>query len=364
MSRRAPSDNREVDPRVDEWMRRAIALARDTRPHPNPRVGAVVLTPEGEEIAAGAHLGPGQSHAEVIALDAAGNRARGATLVSTLEPCSHFGRTPPCADAIIASGVSKVIVGAADPDERVSGRGVAKLRAAGVEVIEGVLEAEAESIDPGYFHHRRTGRPRFVIKLAATLDGQTAAADGTSQWITSPQAREDGHALRAAADAVLVGAGTLRADNPRLDVRLPEFVGPQPRPIVVAGSEELPADRVLYERDPIIYAVREMPEHGDVVVAPQQDGVVDLQLMAKDLAGRGLLEILVEGGPTLASSLVAANLADRFVFYFGAAIGGGAGRPMFEGAFATLEDLMRVEIREVTKLGPDLRIDAVRRSAA
>ena len=357
MSRRAPSDNREVDPRVESWMRRAIAIAVDTQPHPNPRVGAVVLTPEGVEIGAGGHLGPGQDHAEVVALAAAGADAVGATVVSTLEPCTHFGRTPPCTEALIAAQVERVFVGACDPDVRVAGNGVAKLRAAGIDVVEGILRDAVEANDPGYFHHRRTGRPRFRIKLAATLDGAVAAADGTSQWITSDEARSDAHELRARSDAVLVGAGTLRADDPMLDVRLAGLTGAQPIPVVLAGNQPLPTERRLWAREPLIYTPRPVDAPGDVVTLESAEWL-DLDAVAKDMGQRGLLEVLVDGGPTIAAAFVKAGLADHFTFYFGAALAVGSGRSMFDGVFATLGEGHAIEILDVAKVGPDLRVDA------
>ena len=337
-------------------------MAMDCQPHPNPRVGAVVLTPEGEEIGAGAHLGIGNDHAEVVALNNAGAAATGATVVSSLEPCSHFGKTPPCTDALIAAGVARVIVGAVDPDERVAGAGIAMLREAGIEVIDGVLRDEVEAADPGYFHHRRTGRPRFRIKLAATLDGQVAAADGTSQWITSDEARQDAHALRAGADAVLVGAGTLRADDPMLDVRVPDFTGAQPLPVVLAGRLPLPEQRRIYERQPLIYSPRPLDGRAGEVLLESADRL-DLEAVAKDLGQRGLLEVLVDGGPTIAAAFVAAGLADHFTFYFGAALGVGAGRAMFDGVFTTLGASHAVDILDVTKVGPDIRIDAAPKAA-
>ena len=171
------------------WMRRAVALAAGSQPHPNPRVGALVLTPAGAEIGAAFHRSPGTSHAEVLALAQAGEAAFGATVVTTLEPCAHHGRTPPCTDALIAAGIAKVVVGAMDPDRHVAGRGVARLIDAGIEVVTGVAESDVIALDPGYFFHRRSGMPRIRLKLAATLDGQIAGRDGTSQWITSPEAR-------------------------------------------------------------------------------------------------------------------------------------------------------------------------------
>jgi diaminohydroxyphosphoribosylaminopyrimidine deaminase/5-amino-6-(5-phosphoribosylamino)uracil reductase len=259
---------------------------------------------------------------------------------------------------VIASGVSRVVIGTEDPDDLVSGRGIAALQRAGLDVAVGVLAAEVVQLDPGYHHHRRTGRPRVTVKTAMTLDGQTAAADGTSRWITGPEARRDGHRLRAAADAVVIGAGTLRADDPRLDVRVEGFTGPQPRPIVVAGTRALPASAALYDRRPLIYtpAPGVLPGAEEVALAGT-DGV-DLPAMMKDLGARGIVDLLVEGGATLSGALLAAGLVDRIVAYLAAKVAGGAGRGVFAGAFATLNDAVDIVITELTPLGSDLKIVA------
>jgi len=339
-------------------MRRAVAVAAGSQPHPNPRVGAVVLSPQWDEMGAGHHEGPGSAHAEVVALGRAGAAAAGSTVVTTLEPCSHHGRTPPCTDALIAAGVARVIVGAVDPDIQVAGSGIATLRDAGVDVVVGVAESEVVEADPGYFHHRRTGLARFRLKLAATLDGQLAAADGTSQWITSAAARQDGHRLRAAADAVVVGAGTLRTDDPLLDVRLQGFKGRQPRPVIISGRQPLPSERHVYERNPIIYSPHPIETRcADVVIAAGASGV-DLLTVAKDLAARGILEVLVDGGPRLASSLIEADLVDEITLYFGAKLAAGTGMAMVSGVFATLGDAVSVEISDVSRHGSSLRVDA------
>jgi len=356
--RRAEPDNRADDRRVETAMRQAITLARGTRPHPNPRVGAVVLSAGGQVLAQAAHLAPGEPHAEAVALAAAGDRARGGTLVVTLEPCAHHGRTGPCTSAVIAAGVSRVVIGAEDPDDVVSGRGIAELERAGIDVAVGTLAPEVIALDPGYHHHRRTGRPRVTLKTAMTLDGQTAADDGTSRWITGPEARRDGHRLRAEADAVLIGAGTLRADDPRLDVRLEGFTGPQPRPIVVAGAGALPPSAALYARNPLVYAPTPVGLDGIEQVTVAGTGGVDLSGMMKDLGARGVVDLLVEGGATLAGSLLAAGLIDRIVAYLAATMAGGAGRGVFAGRFATLVDATDVVITEVTRLGSDLKIVA------
>lgn len=337
-------------------MREAISLAATTWPHPNPRVGALVLDAAGRLVGRGAHSGPGSPHAEVLAMEEAGDRAAGGTLVVSLEPCDHTGRTPPCTEAVLTSGVARVLVGAEDPDLRVAGRGIARLRSAGIEVRTGVATAEAEALDPGYFHHRRTGRPLVTLKAALTLDGWAAAADGTSQWITSEEARTDGHRLRAAADAVVVGAGTVLADDPALTVRLPEYSGHQPRPVVVAGRRPLPSQARIWERRPLVLAPGPADYPGEVVVTPGPDGV-DLAAGVVALGERGLLDVLVEGGPTLAGSLLKAGLVDRGVFYLGALLGGGVGRPALAGAFTTLLGARRVRIESVAPVGPDVRIE-------
>jgi diaminohydroxyphosphoribosylaminopyrimidine deaminase / 5-amino-6-(5-phosphoribosylamino)uracil reductase len=340
----------------ERLMREAISLAVPTRPHPNPRVGALVLDAAGTVVSRAAHAGPGQPHAETAALAGAGERARGGTLVVTLEPCDHTGRTPPCTVAILAAGVARVLVGAVDPDSRVSGRGLARLQAAGLEVRAGIAAAEAAALDPGYFHHRRTGRPRVTLKAALTLDGQSAAADGTSRWITSSQARADAHHLRAEADAVMVGVGTLAADDPALTVRLPRYDGPQPRPVVVAGRRPLPPQARLWQRHPLVLTPQPLEVPGEVVVAPGPDGV-DLEAGLEALGARGILDLLVEGGPILAGALWRAGLVDRGVFYFAARLGGGAGLPALAGRFATLAAARDVEIVSAGRVGPDLRVE-------
>ncbi|MBW3667149.1 MAG: bifunctional diaminohydroxyphosphoribosylaminopyrimidine deaminase/5-amino-6-(5-phosphoribosylamino)uracil reductase RibD, partial [Actinobacteria bacterium] len=186
-------------------MRRAFELARSHRPHPNPRVGAVVVSPTGEVVGEGAHEAVGKPHAEVLALEEAGAAARGSTLYVTLEPCSHRGNTPPCVDAIATAGVARVVVGVGDPDTRVSGTGIAMLRRAGIEVVENFMAGEAEAADPAYFRHRRTGMPTITLKYAMTLDGSVAAADRSSRWVSSEAARVDAHRLRAEMDAIVVG---------------------------------------------------------------------------------------------------------------------------------------------------------------
>jgi diaminohydroxyphosphoribosylaminopyrimidine deaminase/5-amino-6-(5-phosphoribosylamino)uracil reductase len=322
-------------------MARAIELAAGarTRTAPNPWVGAVVVPAGGAGLAfEGATSPPGGDHAEVVALAQAveAGLAEGATLYSTLEPCSHHGRTPPCVDAVVGSGVARVVVGIEDPDEHVRGRGIAALRAAGLEVATGVRADEvAEQLAP-YLKHRRTGRPWVVLKLALTLDGRTAAPDGSSRWITGEAARADAHRLRACSDAVLVGAGTVRADDPALTVRIDGVAAPRQPLRVVLGSAPAGA-RV----------------HPAIELGGDLDAVLD------ELGSRGALQVLVEGGASVAHDLHAAGLVDRYVFYLAPALAGGDdGRPAFAGPGApSIDQFWRGRVVSVERLGADLRVE-------
>ncbi len=310
---------------------------------PNPWVGAAVRADldRGEEWFAGATAPPGGPHAEVAALRAAGGQARSATLYVTLEPCTHQGRTPPCTDAVIASGVARVVVGVEDPDPRVAGRGIEALRSAGLQVDVGVGAGRVADQLSGYLKHRRTGRPGVTLKLASTLDGFIAAADGTSRWITGAAARLDVHRLRARADALLVGAGTVRADDPSLTVRLPRddpyFRRPDQQPM-----------RVVLGRAPAGAALRPVIELQG-----------DLGEVLNELGRRGVLELLVEGGATVAHAFHRAGLVDRYVLYLAPAlVGGDDGRPLFAGPGApSLADVWRGRMHSVTSLEGDLRVD-------
>lgn len=340
---------------VSPHLERAYSLARTHRTHPNPRVGAVVVSASGEVIGEGAHHGPGQAHAEVIALDQVATAA-GATLYVSLEPCSHQGRTPPCVDKIIANGVSRVVIGASDPDPRVSGNGAARLREAGIHV-DVIDDPAARSLDPAYFHHRESGLPLVTLKYAMTLDGAVAAADGSSQWITSEEARLDAHRLRAASDAVVVGAGTLTVDDPLLDVRLDGFAGPQPRPVVVAGTSTLPSDARIWERNPLVVSIREREVPAGDLLIVEGDGRPDPMATCRALAELGHLAILLEGGPTLVGSWWRSGVVSRGVAYVGARIGGGRGMPAMGGAFASIDQAETAVITGIRQVGPDIRVD-------
>jgi diaminohydroxyphosphoribosylaminopyrimidine deaminase/5-amino-6-(5-phosphoribosylamino)uracil reductase len=312
-------------------MRRAIALAATVRriTSPNPWVGSVI-EPGGFE---GATAPPGGPHAEVAALRAAGDDARGATLYATLEPCVHHGRTPPCVDAIVDAGIARVVVGIEDPDERVRGAGVRALRAAGVTVDVGVCAGEVRDQLAPYLKHRATGRPWVVLKLASTLDGRTAAPDGSSLWITGAAARADAHRLRAESDAVIVGAGTVRADDPSLTVR------------------EAPGE------DPLRVVLGEAPAGAKVHPALELRG--DLGDVLDELGRRGVLQAMVEGGATVAGEFHRAGLVDRYVLYLAPALfGGDDARPLFAGAGApTIADVWRGRIVSVERLGDDVRLE-------
>lgn len=317
-----------------EAMDRALALAASVRAStpPNPWVGCVLETPDGR-VFEGATAPPGGPHAEAAALALAGEAASGATAWVSLEPCSHHGRTPPCADALVAAGVRRVVVAVADPDAKVAGQGIDRLRAAGVEVEVGLRADEARSLLAPYFKHRTTGRPWVVLKLAASLDGRTAAPDGSSQWITGEAARADAHRLRAQSDAVIVGAGTVRVDDPGLTVRHVE--GPDPLRVVLGKA----------------------PEGAKVHPCLEMTG--DLGEVLDELGRRGVLQALVEGGATVAGEFHRAGLVDRYVLYLAPVLfGGDDGRGVFTGAGApTIDDVWRGRIESVTQLGDDLRVE-------
>lgn len=335
----------DTAPNDDSWMGVAVEAAAAVRRSvtPRPWVGAVVVS-EGGAHHVGATEGRTGRHAEVVALAAAGPSASGSTLYCTLEPCSHTGATPPCVEAVLAAGVSRVVLGIEDPDPRVAGSGIERLRQAGIEVVVGVRAEEvADQLEP-YLVHRRTGRPYVVLKVATTLDGRAAAPDGSSRWITGPEARLDAHRLRADSDAVAVGAGTVRADDPALTVRLP--------PGEAEGIEPL---RVVFGRAP----------HGARVL-PAREVTGDLGEILGDLGRSGVVQLLVEGGPTLAAELHRAGLVDRYVFYLAPALmGGDDGVAALQGAGSTtMAEVWRGAFRSVHRLGPDIRVDLTPSGAA
>jgi diaminohydroxyphosphoribosylaminopyrimidine deaminase/5-amino-6-(5-phosphoribosylamino)uracil reductase len=362
-----------ADPRADEaWMARAIALAEGGRgtAAPNPMVGAVLVR-DGRVVGEGFHRAAGEPHAEALALAAAGALAAGATCYVTLEPCAHQARTPPCADALVAAGVARVVAALRDPDPRVDGAGLARLLDAGVEVALGPGEAGAAEQNAAFLTHRRLGRPRVTLKAAASLDGKVAAADGTSQWITGPEARADAHRLRAEAGAVLVGAGTALADDPRLTVRLPGHGGRQPLRVLADATGRVGAGGHLFDGEaPTLVATTAAAPRAamdawaaagaEVLVCAEGPGGVDLAQLAKALGARDVLELLVEGGPHLHASCWAAGLADRLVWYLAPLVLGGDAAPgLLPGTGApTLAAARPLRICSVDRLGADLRVVA------
>ncbi len=325
-------------PDEDEaFMAEAVAAGDTVRAttSPNPWVGCVVVPAGDAPVALGSTERPGGAHAEVNALALAGDDTAGATVYVTLEPCAHHGRTPPCTDALIAAGVARVVVALVDPDGQVAGRGIATLREAGIAVDVGVgADAAAASLAP-YLTHRRTGRPWVTVKLAATLDGRTAAPDGSSRWITGPLARVDVHRLRAECDAILVGAGTVRADDPALTVR------------------DAPGG------DPLRVVLGRVPEGARVHPAVAWDG--DLGELLDDLGRRGVMTLLVEGGAATAHAFHAAGLVDRWVVYVAPAmLGGDDGRPLLAGHGApSMAEVWRGRLASVERMGDDVRIDVL-----
>jgi len=334
----ATTDSTDID-RMGQAIDAAAASRRLVSPR--PWVGAVVVPADRPEHPGftGATQGRTGPHAEVVALHAAGAEAAGSTLYSTLEPCSHHGRTGPCTQAIIDAGVARVVVALVDPDPKVAGSGLAELRAAGIDVEAGVSAAEVEQQLLPYLVHRRTGRPYVLLKLAATLDGRTAAPDGSSQWITGAEARLDAHRLRADSDVILAGAGTIRADDPALTARLPEGE--------LADGFAQPT-RVVLGRAPRAARARPLVERSGT---PAE--VLD------DLGAQGALQVLIEGGAAVAHDFHAAGLVDRYVVYLAPALfGGDDARGLFAGTGApTIDDVWRGRIDAVTRLGNDLRVD-------
>jgi diaminohydroxyphosphoribosylaminopyrimidine deaminase/5-amino-6-(5-phosphoribosylamino)uracil reductase len=321
---------------LTELMSMAMAEGERARLHapPNPWVGALIVNDRGVIVGEGHTQAPGESHAEIEALRRAGEAARGATMVVTLEPCSHVGRTGPCTDAIIEAGVARVVVGMIDPDPRVAGQGVELLKASGVDVEMGVeKDAVAVQLAP-YIWQRVTARPYVVAKIASTLDGIVAMADGTSQWITGPDARRDAHLLRAQSQAVLVGAGTVRQDDPRLTARLDDIV-----------------------LEPLRVVLGRAPEGAKVRPCLELSG--DLGLVLDELGRHDVLQVLVEGGPTTTSAFFEAGLVNHVVWYQAAAFAGAAGTlSALKGlSTPTMDALQRGRLLEVRRIGDDIRID-------
>ncbi len=355
-------------------MRRALDLALKGLglAAPNPLVGAVVVH-DGRVVGEGWHEGPGTPHAEVAALREAGSQARGATLYVTLEPCSHHGRTPPCAPVLVEAGVTRVVAAVCDPNPVVDGRGFALLREAGLEVRDGVLKEEGLTLIAGFAKHVRTGLPLVTLKMAASLDGRVAARDRSSRWITGEAARQDVHLLRAASGAIVVGAKTAAVDDPSLTVRWPGFRGRPPLRVLLDAKGRTPATGALFDRSaPTLVATiptssaearRTWEESGAEVLIlddPGASGRVPMRDLMRSLGKRDIQDVLIEGGPTVAWSAVEEGVVDRLVLYLAPKLIGGRDAPgILEGeGIASIADAFPIQIKAITRIGDDMRVVA------
>ncbi|MGI5039624.1 bifunctional diaminohydroxyphosphoribosylaminopyrimidine deaminase/5-amino-6-(5-phosphoribosylamino)uracil reductase RibD [Streptomyces sp. JAC128] len=349
-------------------MRRAITLAARGlgATSPNPVVGCVILDAAGDPVGEGFHQRAGGPHAEVHALRAAGERARGGAAIVTLEPCNHTGRTGPCAQALIEAGVRRVVYAVSDPNPQATG-GADTLRGAGLEVAQGLLADEAETGNTAWLTSVRLGRPYVLWKYAATLDGRIAAADATSRWITSSEARADVHRLRAEADAVVVGSGTARADDPQLGVRGIEGAVQPLRVVVDTGATAVrPGARVLDGSAPTLVAVADdaevghLPEEAVLRLPRAATGPgLDIDALLAALHARGVRSVLLEGGPVLAGSFVAAGAVDTVVGYLAPVLLGAGPAALADAGISTISQALRLDVTETVRIGPDLRITAV-----
>ena len=359
-----------ISPADQAHMAQALRLAKRGlySTSPNPRVGCVIVR-DGVVVGEGWHQRAGEAHAEVNALQQAGAAARGATAYVTLEPCSHHGRTPPCTEALLAAGIGRVVAAMADPNPLVAGRGLAQLQAAGVAVDVGLMADEAHELNIGFVSRMTRQRPWVRLKAAASLDGKTALQNGESQWITGPQARQDGHCWRARACAILSGIGTVRKDDPQLNVRGVDTPR-QPWKVIVDSRLELsPAARLLEAGNVLLVsagqAVAEVAEKAaalrergaEILDLPDGKGRVDLHALLHELARRGLNEVHVEAGSRLNGALLAAGLVDEVLLYLAPCLLGDTAQGLF--ALPALESLAgkhRLAIREVKQFGDDLRV--------
>ncbi|MDH4608326.1 bifunctional diaminohydroxyphosphoribosylaminopyrimidine deaminase/5-amino-6-(5-phosphoribosylamino)uracil reductase RibD [Pseudomonas sp. BN102] len=359
-------------------MARALELARKGiySTHPNPRVGCVIVR-DGQVVGEGWHVRAGEPHAEVHALRQAGELARGATAYVTLEPCSHHGRTPPCADALVAAGVGRVVAAMQDPNPQVAGNGLKRLADAGIAVQSGVLEAEARALNAGFIKRMEQGLPFVRVKLAMSLDGRTAMASGESQWITGPEARAAVQRLRARASVVLTGADTVLTDAARLTVR-PDELGLDPelsalavsRPplrVLVDGRRRVPASAPFFQAGPalVVTVTDSAPYPGHELLAlPGTDGRVDLRRLLLELASRGANEVLVEAGPRLAGAFARAGLVDEYQIFIAAKFLGSSARPLLDWPLERMTEAQELKIVEMRAVGDDWRVIAVPRPAA
>lgn len=358
-------------------MARALELARKGvySTHPNPRVGCVIVA-AGQIVGEGWHARAGEPHAEVHALRQAGAKARGATAYVTLEPCSHHGRTPPCAEALVQAGVARVVAAMQDPNPQVAGRGLARLQEAGIEVACGVLESEARALNVGFIKRMELGLPYVRVKLAMSLDGRTAMASGESQWITGPAARAAVQRLRARASVVLTGADTVLADGARLTVR-PDELGLNaeltalamtrpPLRVLVDGRLRVPLSAPFYQAGKALVATcaaagaRQLflDDGHELLAVSGCNGHVDLRKLLLELAARGANEVLVEAGPRLAGAFARQGLVDEYQLFVAAKFLGSSARPLLEWPLAKMAEAQELQIVEMRAVGADWRIIA------
>jgi diaminohydroxyphosphoribosylaminopyrimidine deaminase/5-amino-6-(5-phosphoribosylamino)uracil reductase len=360
------------------YMAQALNLARKGMysTHPNPRVGCVIVR-EGQVVGEGWHVRAGEGHAEVHALAQAGELARGATAYVTLEPCSHHGRTPPCADALVRAGVARVVAAMRDPNPQVAGRGLARLAAAGIDTHSGVLEAEARALNAGFLKRMEHGLPFVRVKLAMSLDGRTAMASGESQWITGAAARSSVQRLRARSSVVLTGADSVLADRARMTVRADELglagetlalaCERPPLRVLIDGRQRVPLDAPFFQAGPALVVAcangaapgRYAEQGHELLVLPQGDGRVDLRRLLSELAGRGANEVLVEAGARLAGAFAQQGLVDEFQLFIAGKFLGSSARPLLDWPLTQMRDAPGLKITDVRATGDDWRIIAI-----
>ncbi|KQQ60422.1 bifunctional diaminohydroxyphosphoribosylaminopyrimidine deaminase/5-amino-6-(5-phosphoribosylamino)uracil reductase [Pseudomonas sp. Leaf129] len=359
-------------------MARALELARKGvySTHPNPRVGCVIVR-DGETVGEGWHVQAGGPHAEVHALRQAGDRARGATAYVTLEPCSHHGRTPPCAEALVEAGVARVVVAMQDPNPQVAGQGLERLRQAGIAVTCPLLATEARALNPGFLKRMEHGQPYIRVKLAMSLDGRTAMASGESQWITGPAARSAVQRLRAQSSAVLTGADSVIADGARMTVRAAELgldaetvelaTRRTPLRILIDGRLRVPLDAPFFQAGPALVvtcadaAAHPQYAHGghELLSLRGEDGRVDLPQLSIELARRGINEVLVEAGASLAGAFAKQGLVDEYQLFIAAKFMGSTARPLLDWPLERMSEAAPLQIIEMTAVGDDWRVIAV-----
>ncbi|MHC6223763.1 bifunctional diaminohydroxyphosphoribosylaminopyrimidine deaminase/5-amino-6-(5-phosphoribosylamino)uracil reductase RibD [Pseudomonas sp. X10] len=358
------------------YMACALELARKGlySTHPNPRVGCVIVR-DGEVVGEGWHVRAGEPHAEVHALRQAGERARGACAYVTLEPCSHHGRTPPCAEALVTAGVARVVAAMQDPNPQVAGRGLRRLAEAGIETSSGVLEAEARALNPGFLKRMEHGLPYVRAKLAMSLDGRTAMASGESQWITGPSARAAVQRLRARSSVVLTSAESVLADNARMTVRAAELgldaqttdlaLSRPPLRVLVDGRLRLPLDAPFFQAGPALVVtaqaddIRYSEAGHELLILPASDGRVDLPGLLHALAARGANEILLEAGPGLVGAFARLGLIDEYQLFVAGTFLGSSARPLLDWPMARMSEAPRLKITEMRAVGDDWRVTAI-----